>query len=436
EGHRNIMAVGDDAQSIYGFRGASHETIMNFPARFAECRVIKLEENYRSSQAVLDVANAVLDNMQNKYSKCLQSARHLAGERPQVVFFKDAYEEAEWVAQMIKGQLDEGIPLHHQSVLFRSMHLSIPLQSELSRRNIPYETYGGMKFYETAHVKDLMAHLKVVSNPRDELSWNRVLMLIERIGPKTAHLLTDQFRRYHSLAEMLAQGFSQYVRGRVYSERIVRLQEALRSVLPEDVNVGEKFAVLLDYYVPIMKEKYDDWHIRLNDLEAIRQIAMRYSSLEELLEDFTLEPPERGVARIEAETKEEDRPLVLSTIHSSKGLEWDTVFIMGIVEGVLPITFALDSDEEIEEEQRLFYVAITRARNRLFLTLHHEGMRGGIYQFNRVSRFIEAPNVRANLDLGERTDSGQIISLEDSEGDISPQCDRGSLVERLSRFYR
>jgi len=436
EGHHNIMAVGDDAQSIYGFRGASHETIMDFPRRFPECKVIKLEENYRSSQAVLDVANAVLDNMQNKYSKCLQSARNRVGERPRVVFFRDAYEEAEWVADTIKRQLDEGIPLHHQCVLFRSMHLSIPLQSELSRRNIPYETYGGMKFYETAHVKDLMSHLKIIANPRDELAWNRALMLIERIGPKTAHRLTEEFTRYHSLAEMLEKGFARHVKGRVYSERIARLYTAFVSALPEEVNVGEKFAVLLDYYIPIMKERYDDWHVRLNDLETIRQVAMRYSSLEALLEDFALEPPERGVARIEAETKEEEKPLVLSTIHSSKGLEWDTVFIMSIVEGVLPITFALDSDEEIEEEQRLFYVAITRAKNRLFLTLHHEGMRGGIYQFNRVSRFIESPNVRAKLDLGEEDPSGQMSSPECSDGNISPFCDRGSLVDRLSRFYR
>ncbi|MGE5893233.1 MAG: ATP-dependent helicase [bacterium] len=436
EEHRNIMAVGDDAQSIYGFRGASHENIMAFPRRFPECTIIKLEENYRSSQPILDVANAVLENMKNKYSKCLNSAKKQSGERPGLLFFKDAYEEAEWIADTIKVHLDEGVPLHHQSILFRSMYLSIPLQSELSRRNIPYETYGGLKFYETAHVKDLMAHLKIINNPKDELAWNRVLMLIERIGPKTAATLTDEFTRSSSLEDMVKGPFAKYSKGHAFSEKLGQLQRALGRASGEHVDVGEKFGIMLEYYLPLLRDTYDDWHVRMNDLEALRQISMRYDSLDELLDDFAVEPPERGVWRVEPETKEEERPLVLSTIHSAKGLEWDSVFIAGLMEGVLPITFALDHEDDIEEEQRLFYVAVTRAKNRLFLTLHHEGMRGGIYQFNKVSRFLDAPNVLARLDCRDPLSLGGAARSDDEETDISYRADRQTLLERVTKFYK
>ena len=436
EKNRNIMVVGDDAQSIYGFRGASHENIMDFPEKFPECTIIKLEENYRSSQSILDVANAVLENMKNKYSKCLISAKKQVGQKPQFLFFKDAYEEAEWVADRIKKQMDEGIPLSHQCVLFRSLYLSISIQSELSKRNIPYETYGGLKFYETAHVKDIIAHLKIITNPRDELAWNRVLMLIQKIGPKTAGKITDEFTRCSSFKEILEQVFPKYSKGYSYSEGLTRLETALKSTYGENIEVGEKYEVTLEYYAPLLKDKYDDWHLRLNDLEALRQIAIRYGSLEELLEDFAIEPPERGVWAVEPETKEEEKPLVLSTIHSAKGLEWDTVFIMGLTDGVLPVTFALDSEDEIEEEQRLFYVAVTRAKNRLFLTLHHEGTRGGITQFNKISRFVDVPNVLSKLDFEEGFEPPIVKNAGGDAEETAPVYDKKSLLEKIINFYK
>lgn len=436
ERHRNIMAVGDDAQSIYGFRGASHENIMKFPEKFPECTIVKLEENYRSSQTVLDVANAVLENMKNKYSKCLTSAKKETGQRPQLLLFKDAYEEAEWVAETVKAQFDEGLPLGHQCILFRSMYLSIQLQTELSRRNIPYETFGGLKFYETAHVKDILAHLKVVVNPKDELAWNRALMLIGRIGPRIADRLTDEFTAYGSLEEILARGFPKHTKGRSYSEGLTGLESALRAAHDDKMTAGERFEIMMKHYLPMLKDKYDDWHLRLNDLEALRQIAMRYASLEELLEDFAVEPPERAVWRVEPETKEEEKPLVLSTIHSAKGLEWDSVFVMGLIDGVLPVTFALDSEDDLEEEQRLFYVAVTRAKNRLFLTLHHEGTRGGISQFNKVSRFADMPNVIAKLDI-RGTYEEPVRKSDDAEAGES-QClyDKSDLLRKIIDSYK
>ncbi len=396
ERHRNIMAVGDDAQSIYGFRGASHENIMEFPGRFPECTIIKLEENYRSSQSILDVANAVLENMKNKYSKCLVSAKKQTGERPSLLFFKDAHEEAEWVAERIKVQRDEGVPLGQQCVLFRSQYLSIPLQAELSRRNIPFEVFGGLKFYETAHVKDVMSHLKIVANPKDELAWNRVLMLIEGVGPKTAGYISEEILARASFEGVLDDVFEKH-RGRRYAGGLKELAALLRAVRGETLNAGEQFGLVVDYYVPLLRDRFDDWHFRLNDLETLRQISMRYRSLEDLLEDFAVEPPERGVWRVEPSTPDEEKPLTLSTIHSAKGLEWDCVFLIGLMDGVLPVAFSLDHKDEIEEEQRLFYVAVTRAKNHLVLSLHHEGFRGGITQFNKVSRFVDVPNVFSKL---------------------------------------
>jgi DNA helicase-2/ATP-dependent DNA helicase PcrA len=374
--------------------------------------------------------------MKHKYSKCLVSATKNLGERPQLLFFKDIYDEAQWLAEAIKEQLDEGIPLSHQCVLFRSMYLSIPLQSELAKRNIPYETFGGLKFYETAHVKDMLAHLKVLANPRDELSWNRALMLIERIGPKTAATLTDLITGHSAFEDIFGNVFAEHAKGYQYSAGLARLERCLKKICRDDMHVGDRFELVLKYYTPLLKDKYDDWHLRLNDLEALRQIAARYGSLEELLEDFAVEPPQRGVWNVEPETKEEEKPLILSTIHSAKGLEWESVFLMGLMDGVLPVSFALDSEEEVEEEQRLFYVAITRAKNRLFLTLHHEGTRGGISQFNKVSRFVDEENILKQLDVRDGTGRrrGEIIHEEEEEG--LPLYDKQALYDRIIGFYK
>jgi len=399
ERHRNVMVVGDDAQSIYGFRGASHENIMEFPKKFPECKIIKLEENYRSTQSILDLSNAVLENMKNKYSKCLVAARNQIGIKPHLLFFKNSYEEAEWVASKIKELRDEGVFLSHQAVLFRSAYISIPLQAELSKRNIPYQVFGGLKFYETAHVKDMIAHLKVIVNPKDELAWNRVLMLVEGIGPKICERILEDIVIYDNFDEMITKVIQTYVdKDSRYAEGLVKLKDILKLAHNKNLNVGEQFGIVLEYYKPILQDKFDDWHLRLNDLETLRQIAGRYDSLEELLADFAIESPERGVWRVDPSVPEEEKPLTLSTIHSAKGLEWEVVFIIGLMDGVLPASFALNDDDEIEEEHRLFYVGITRAKNNLFLSLHHEGIRGGINQFNKISRFIDVPNVLSKLE--------------------------------------
>jgi len=397
EAHKNIMVVGDDAQSIYGFRGACHTNIMAFPDKFPGCQIIKLEDNYRSTQTILDVANSVLANMQNRYSKCLIATKKETGDKPKLLQFKNTYDEAEWITRRIKDLRDDGVALHHQAVLYRSAYISIPLQAELSKRNIPYQVYGGRKFYETAHVRDALSHLKIMVNPRNELAWHRALTLIKGIGPKNAERIFGQISAASDVKGILSKA------GELCKDNKSRFANDLRKLIlvldetSKSKDVGEAFEIILEYYTPILKRIYDDWNSRINDLEALSEIAGRYNSLEELLADFAIESPERGTREVKPELPDEELPLTMSTIHSAKGLEWDTVFIIGMTDGILPSKFSLDDVNEVEEEHRLFYVAVTRAKNRLFLSLHHEGFEQGLTQFNKISRFLDEPNIISKL---------------------------------------
>jgi DNA helicase-2/ATP-dependent DNA helicase PcrA len=427
EGRRRILVVGDDAQSVYSFRGASHLNIMGFPEKFPDCRIIKLEENYRSTQAILDAANAVLDNMSHKYEKCLRAVKKEHGEKPYLIYFKDAFEEAAWVAGRVKAFYDEGMELSHQCILFRSAYITIPLQTELARRNIPFAMYGGLKFYETGHVKDVVAHLKLFENPKDELAWMRVLLLVPGVGPKTAERLLGEIARCPALDFIIGNVVEKHARaGGAYAERLYGLGKLL-SLAQRTASPGEKCRAVIDYYEPVMREKFDlDWRLRKNDLEAVAQISERYSSIRELLVDLAIEPPERGVKDFHDTIWE--RPLILSTIHSAKGLEWRNVFLIGAVEGVLPSSYTTHDDEGLEEEHRLLYVAITRARERLYVLARHEGRNNGIHTFNRLSRFIDVPNVRACLDqnhpFSTKTD-------EAPEGGLTPGFDKKELLSKL-----
>ncbi len=398
EPHGNICAVGDDAQSIYGFRGASHENIMEFPKKFKDCKIVKLEANYRSSQSILDVANAVLTTMARKYSKHLFSARQEQGQKPQFLIFDNGYEEAEWVSEKILESRDRDIPLHHQAVLFRSAYISIPLQAELSKRNIPYQVFGGLKFYETAHVKDLLAHLKIINNYKDELAWNRSLSLIDGIGPKTAERLSQSILAGLSREEAFATLTRVSGKDSKFATPLARLRGALLEAYSKP-DIAKQLESLLGYYEPLLKEKFDDWNIRLHDLEALTSVSSRYDVLGDFLADFAIEPPETALIRQHQPSHHDERPLTLSTIHSAKGLEWDSVFLIGLIDGVLPVSFALHDEDELEEEHRLFYVGITRAKKHLFLSSYQDVLgASGVSQFDRISRFIDESTVLSKLD--------------------------------------
>ena len=216
------------------------------------------------------MGNAVLDNMSNKYEKCLRAVKKETGEKPCLIYFKDAYEEAAWVADQVKAFYDEGMELSHQCILFRSAYITIPLQTELGRRNIPFAVYGGLKFYETAHVKDVIAHLKLFENPKDELAWMRVLLLVPGVGPKTAEKLLGEIAGCLTLDSIISSVIERHVReGGGYAERLAGLGKLL-SRGQGAASPGEKCQAVIDYYEPVLREKFDlDWHLRKNDLEAV-----------------------------------------------------------------------------------------------------------------------------------------------------------------------
>jgi DNA helicase-2/ATP-dependent DNA helicase PcrA len=436
--HRNIMVVGDDAQSIYRFRGAYRENILKFPERFAECQVIKLEQNYRSTQRILDVANATLENMKTKYDKRLEAARGDVGDKPRFVVFKNDQDEADWVADRVKKLRDEGTVLNHQGVLYRSSYLSVALQVALNARNIPYAVFGGLRFNETAHVKDVCAHLKLAINPKDALAWNRALQLLPGVGPATAEKLTDRLAAFDDL-QHAASALAESAQGATRTGQAVgKLSSLLSRIHGNTSTVGDRYEWVLDYYRPLLTERYDDWGGRIEDLESLRQIAQRYDSLEDLLSDLTIEPPEKGAAKVDASDKEDEKPLVLSTIHSSKGLEWEVVFLMGVKDGVLPSSRALEDEEDLDEEHRLFYVAVTRAKRDLILTMHHYGSGPGIQNIHRASRFVEVPNVRALLEYDTtRTESSPGARAGERAGlpaGIDVILNKDALLQRIAQL--
>mgnify|MGYP000477534348 CR=1 FL=1 len=418
--NRNVMAVGDDAQSIYAFRGARYQNMFEFLEVFPEAKVIKLEQNYRSTQPILDLANAVMEGAKHKYTKVLKAQRE-GSVRPALLFFKDPEGEAEWIAEKVKELWDEGVPLHHIGVLFRSMYIVRPLEISLTRRGIPYRTYGGLKFIETAHIKDLVSHVKVVANPLDELAWHRVLMLIDGIGPRTAERMISEILRTGEWRPALAAMRENPRSG----PGISRLYAALERATAPNVTFPEVVSTLIDYYLPILRDKYDDYQRRAGDIDSLRQIARSYRSVETFLLDLVaIEPAEQSVEERQ-DLHLDVRPLVLSTIHSAKGLEWEVVFIMGVAEGHLPISYSHLSEEDIEEERRLLYVAITRAKRELFLTMSHEGYRGGITTFCRLSRFLDDPQVLKFLEVSGQE---QLLLERPEEG---PSMQREELIQRI-----
>lgn len=359
--HENVMAVGDDAQSIYAFRGATFRNIMDFPKLFPGTMVYKLEENYRSTQPILNLANAIIGSATEKYAKHLFT-RKLDGPLPALVQAGGEHAQSRFIAQRILELREEGVPLDEIAVLFRSSFHSFDLEVELSRRNLPFIKRGGFKFIETAHVKDLLAHLRVVENPLDAVSWNRLLLLVDGVGPKKAQDLIVSLSRSSQPVSVLRDISGRLARP--LKDLAIMLDEAGRS---GSLTPAEQVNEVYRYYLPILKEHYDDYPKRMRDLEHLYTMAERYTTLNSFLADLALEPPDESMADVEAGDRDEER-LVLSTIHSAKGLEWQCVFVIWTVDGRFPSAYSFTSDDELEEERRLFYVAATRAKKHLYLT--------------------------------------------------------------------
>jgi DNA helicase II / ATP-dependent DNA helicase PcrA len=348
----NVMVVGDDAQSIYAFRGANVQNILGFPRLYPGARIIKLEENYRSTQEILDLTNHILAGSTQRHEKHLFSSRS-GGGKPQIVRTLSDATQAQLVVDKVL-ELSRTYPLHEIAVLFRAGYQSFPIEVILNRHSIPFQKFGGMRFTESAHIKDVLAYLRLVVNPADLPSWQRALAHVRGIGPKSCV----------RLLEATLDGNQEYVRS------LCRRHEGLGAVfeLVDGLRGGpsrpaDVLSRILEFYTPLMKEIYPDDHPRrMPGLEQLSQIVSGYGSIETFLADLSLESPEASGRR----TAQEDA-LVLSTVHSAKGLEWSAVLVIDLVEDRFPSRHAMLSSEEFEEERRLLYVACTRARDALSL---------------------------------------------------------------------
>ena len=360
--NKNIMVVGDDSQSIYSFRGANFKNIIDFPNLYENVEIIKLEENYRSIQPILDFTNHIIKNATEKYSKKLFTSRG-GGNLPHIVAATTENLQSKYIVEKILELREEGIPLNDIAVLFRSSFFSFDLEIELGKANIPFQKFGGMKFIEAAHIKDVLAFLRIASNPKDVISWYRVLLLHEGVGPKTAQKILDEL----TTANLSIKSDPGSNDNWKYKESIANLFRLLYKLHTEKSLPSEKAQLVFDYYQPIFKDKYDDFNKRKKDLEIFHNITENYRSLDSLLADMAIEPIIDSVVDVEAEDKEEEY-ITLSTIHSAKGLEWNSVFIIHAVEGYFPSGRSIEKPETLEEERRLMYVASTRAKQNLFIT--------------------------------------------------------------------
>lgn len=304
-----------------------------------------------------------------KYTKELFTHRP-GGELPSIVVASDENRQSRFVVQKVLELREQGIPLNEIAVLFRSGYLSFDLEIELTKANVPFVKFGGFKFIETAHIKDIVAYLRVLENPRDAVAWNRILLLVDGIGPRTAEKVIEDVLRRRAMpgdAEraVVPPGF--WSSFNAHPAKVGELFAALKSVAPEHLAPADKVQLLMDYYHPLFARRYDDYPKRKKDLEMFQQIAERYRTLGSLISDLALEPAAESVTDI-TPPGSDDEKLVLSTIHSAKGLEWNSVFVIYALEGRFPNSRAAVSDDTMDEERRLMYVACTRARENLFIT--------------------------------------------------------------------
>src|SRR5438034_2296634 len=396
--HRNVMVVGDDAQSIYSWRGANFQNILEFPKRYPDAQVFKIEMNYRSVPEILEVANAAIAANVQQFRKRLSATRESKALKPALVALNDSAEQAQFVAQRILELRDENVDLNDIAVLYRAHYHAIELQLELSRRGVPYQITSGIRFFEQAHIKDVAAFIRFVANPRDEVACKRMVKLLPGIGNRTAANLWREWE--NALNE----------RGEItsWSERLLAMRVSAKSK-----KAWEQLAHTLDEIAPggqpnsssdmitsIVEAIYDDYakvtftnyELRREDLNQLAVFARQFKDVHEFLAQLAL------ISNVDAEAapnQAADKEAVnLSTVHQAKGLEFHTVFVIWLTDGMFPSSRSLDTREALEEERRLFYVAITRARDELYLTYPHMRLSGGFGDiFQRPSRFLkEIPN--------------------------------------------
>jgi DNA helicase-2/ATP-dependent DNA helicase PcrA len=421
---RGLTVVGDDAQSIYSFRAATVRNILDFPAQFPRpASVVALEENYRSTQPLLEAANAVIGQASERHAKELFSRRP-SQQRPVLATVEDEMCQVDYVVERILEQREAGVHLHRQAVLFRASHHSDALEVELGRRNLPFVKYGGLKFLEAAHVKDVLCILRWAENPLDSIAAFRVLQLLPGIGPAAAGKALDHVRRAGNLAAALA-GFEPPPAARevwpAFAQLMVRLGDP-------GTAWGGQLHLVRGLYDPLMAQIYDAAHVRAGDIEQLEQIAGVYPSRERFLTELTLDPPEASGDLAGPPLLDEDF-LILSTIHSAKGQEWDVVYLLNVADGCIPSDLSTGKPEQIEEERRLLYVAMTRARDELHLVhpqrmfIRQQSRHGDRHVYTPRSRFLPDPvlarferRARARTQLGDgearRTAGGAPVAID------------------------
>jgi DNA helicase-2/ATP-dependent DNA helicase PcrA len=357
-----LAVVGDDAQAIYSFRAAAVDNMLGFPDRFVpRAEVITLAQNYRSTQPVLDAANALMLEAPRQYRKHLLAVR-AAGVRPRLVTVPDLAAQAEYVCNEVLRRREANVPLRNQAVLFRGASHSDILEVELARRRIPFVKYGGLKFLEAAHVKDLLSVLRWADNPRNTVAAFRVAQLLPGMGPANARLALEHFEAAGGAFAAL-QDFKPPQAAATGWRKLVELLAILG--LPERAWPGQ-VRLVRDWYQPHLERLYEHVHTRIGDLDQLELLSSQYPSRERFLTELSLDPP-NATSDLSGQPVLDEDYLVLSTIHSAKGMEWDTVYLLNVVDGSFPSEFATGKAELIEEERRLLYVAMTRARNDLLL---------------------------------------------------------------------
>ena len=427
--HNNITVVGDDAQSIYSFRGANFRNILDFPKQFAGATVVTLEQNYRSTQPILNVTNTLISRAEERFTKNLWTDRS-GNELPWLVAARDEQQQTQFVVDRILELHEEGTPLGKIAVLFRAGYMSADLEIELTNRKIPFEKWGGLKFLEAAHVKDVLAFLRILENPRDEVSWYRILLLLPGIGDATARAAIDTM----ATAAWESTAFGRYKpppRARAAHAALVELLDALRSApVLDHAQVAADIGRVRILYDNILRERYDRVEPRIADLDQLQVIAAGYPDRAAFLSALALEPPQ-ATQDLPGGTREDEDALVLSTAHSAKGKEWDAVFVIWAVDGWFPSARCLNNDEETEEERRLMYVALTRARNYLSVTYPlnaYSSRRGAEYSIDQLCRFIDR-GVRDKMQRVALSSNGE---AQPAESVKAPLIDLRALLR--SRF--
>jgi DNA helicase II / ATP-dependent DNA helicase PcrA len=392
--HRNVMVVGDDAQSIYSWRGANFKNILEFPKRYPDAQVFKIEMNYRSVPEILEVANAAIAANVEQFRKNLAPTRESNSVRPAVVALNDGAEQAQFVAQRILELRDEDVDLSDIAVLYRAHYHAIELQLELSRRGIPYQITSGIRFFEQAHIKDVTSFLRLVANPRDEVAFKRMVKLLPGIGNRSADNLWNEWdKSLNERGEITSWG--ERVRALNAPARSKKSWEQLAHTLDE-IAPGGKPNPPSEMITSIVEAIYDDYakvnftnyELRREDLNQLAAFARQFKDLNELLSQLAL------ISNVDAEAapnQTADKEAVnLSSVHQAKGLEFHTVFIIWLTDGMFPSSRSLDTRDALEEERRLFYVAVTRARDELYLSYPHMRLNAGYGDiFQRPSRFLK-----------------------------------------------